>query len=113
MLLILFLDSMDKDSYIYKSGDAFAPEYVKKFLDTYLYGSADTLVYANIWSLVHMLSGVLTRLLTKDARVALLVHTLWECWQLYIGMTRPNLRGFIDILSDTLYFFIGYAVRTG
>lgn len=101
-----------KDSFIYKSGDIWLPKNIVQFLHTYVVGNDSTLFYINYWHGMHFLSGILFGYffsffpLQHPLYAYLLLHTLWEIWQLWIGMTRPNLRGIIDILVDT---FMGLA----
>jgi hypothetical protein len=61
-----------------------------------------------------MLSGVLTGwfLLMWFSKApyyltGVLVHTLWELWQKFIGMTKWDLRGSIDTVVDTIMHLIG------
>ena len=39
------------------------------------------------------------------------LHTIWECWQILIGMSKPYMltgRGnLVDIVVDTLMFMLG------
>ena len=63
---------------------------------------------------MHLLSGVFFGLFQLFVYrfqhpyvVYLVIHTLWEIWQLSIGMTIPNLRGAIDVLNDTVLGFLG------
>jgi hypothetical protein len=70
-----------------------------------------------------MLSGVLTGivLLYVSANykiklpyyfTGLYIHTLWELWQKFIGMTKWDLRGAIDTVVDTIMCLAGMlAVR--
>lgn len=104
---------MKKESWVYRSGDIWLPEQTVKFLHTYVVGDDSTLFYINYWHGMHFLSGVLFGLFFKLQQpflVYLLVHTLWELWQLSIGMTKQNLRGYIDILVDTCMGLAGLAL---
>jgi len=104
---------------IYSSGDVFLPDSVKKFLSTDLIGSSKDTFYISIWSIIHFLSGIFighfyffmqwniqTYMLNMFA-----LHTIWECWQILIGMSNPyTLTGrgnLVDILIDTLVFMLG------
>jgi Cu-Zn family superoxide dismutase len=101
------------DSILYRSGDLFLNDAAKKFLYSYIAGNDSSLVYINYWSVIHFLSGILVfmglRLLGIDNYylIGLVIHTLWEFWQLSIGMTKLNPRGLIDIGMDTGIFMGG------
>ena len=103
---------------LYDSGDFFMPKCIKDKLETYIIGNDKSLFYVNYWSFVHMFSGVLSGLLyiyfgySLNAYnyfyTMLIIHTLWEIWQILIGMSDPlELRRQIDILVDTLFFISG------
>jgi len=103
---------------LFRSGDFFVPTPVKKFLDIYIIGSDNSLIYINYWSLVHLISGVIIFSILKFLNPKqnpyirilnlLIIHTIWEFWQIIIGMTKFNtLRGIIDIIVDTLMFMFG------
>lgn len=105
---------MEKSSLTYKSGDAFLPSRTVKFLYQYIIGNDTSLYYINLWHGMHFLSGVLFSLFhlfvysfQHPFVVYITIHSLWEIWQVYIGMTVPNLRGFIDILNDTFFGELG------
>jgi hypothetical protein len=98
-------------SFLYKSGDLFLPDDAKRFLQTYIIGNDSSIYYINYWSLIHLLSGVVMHHLVGDKAIfSLVVHTLWELWQIYIGMTKINARGIIDSINDTLFFMIGFYI---
>lgn len=108
---------MDKTSWIYRSGDVFLPKRIRIFLETYLVGNERTLYFITLWNFMHLLSGVLFALfdsfvlkVPNPYATYFVIHTLWELWQLFIGMTTPDLRGFIDILNDTFFGFLGLFV---
>ena len=50
---------VDLHKMIYKSGDFFVPQPVKKVLDTLLYKSSNYSFYVEIWHLVHFVTGFL------------------------------------------------------
>lgn len=90
-------------------GDLFLPQSVKSFLEIYLIGNDRSLLYVNLWSLVHLLSGVLTaHFLTTSFWTAFWIHTAWEVLQLVIKNTPWTPRGFIDIVMDTGFFMGGF-----
>jgi hypothetical protein len=110
----------NKDSLVYRSGDAFLPHNIRGFLQTYLIGGPTSSFYITYWSIVHLLSGIAFALLFLWVRPAtstevyvygLGVHTAWELWQIGIGMSRPfALSGpgsLVDIAVDTLLFMAG------
>ena len=110
---------VDLHKMIYKSGDFFVPQSVKKILDTLLYKSSNYSFYVEIWHIVHFVTGFLFGLIymylgynTHTYYLNLfIIHTIWEYWQAYIGMSKP-LRltyhnNLIDILFDTFIFMVG------
>ncbi len=99
-------------NWLYRSGDLWLPEPIVKLLDSYLVGNDKTLFYLNFWHMNHFFSGVLFALLfpTYSFWFYLVVHTVWELWQLFIGMTKQNLRGLLDIINDTLIGSIGFYI---
>ena len=100
---------------LYRSGDVFLPKPVRDVLQHYWIGSEKSTFYITNWSIVHFLSGIATAYLLAQSKtreniylVAFLIHTLWELWQIYIGMTPiRTLRGQVDITVDTVLFMIG------
>lgn len=96
------------------SGDLFLPEGPKRFLYSYIIGSDSSMFYISYWSILHMLSGILTGWVllqwfnkTPYYLTGVLIHTLWELWQKFIGMTKWDLRGAIDTVVDTIMHLIG------
>jgi hypothetical protein len=109
---------------IYNSGDVFLPEKVKNILGTDLIGSSKKTFYVSGWSIVHLISGIIFGYiylyLKWDIRLytfkLFILHTIWEIWQMLIGMSKPyKLTGrsnLIDIIMDTIFFMLGaYIVR--
>lgn len=105
-------------SFAYRSGDLFATKPIRRFLETFLYGSYNDTVYITYWSIMHMLSGigfakiVSTWKLTNQPYLAgFIVHTLWELWQVWIGMSKPTRfvghNNLVDTILDTAFFMIG------
>lgn len=94
----------------WRSGDAFLPPKIVKFLDSYIVGSDSSLFYVNLWSGVHFLSGfTLGKIWSGLSAIgALFIHLTWELWQMYIGMTKLNPRGLIDSIVDTIFFMVGF-----
>lgn len=90
-------------------GDLFLPQPVKSFLEIYIVGNNQSLIYINLWSLVHVLSGAATaHFLTSSIRTAFWIHTVWEILQLVIQNTPWTARGLIDIAVDTAMFIGGF-----
>lgn len=100
---------------LFRSGDAFLPKPVRSFLEIYLAGNDRSLLYVNIWSLVHLLSGVLTGWILTTRYpdydyywTGFWVHTLWETWQVLVRNTPYwRWRGRLDVVTDTLFFMGG------
>lgn len=93
---------------LYASGDLFLPKEVRGILETYLIGNDKSIFYLSLWSFMHMLSGVLYSFVDRSYWNYFLLHTIWELWQLYIGMTPIHtLRGSVDIVTDTVMGLLG------
>jgi hypothetical protein len=104
---------------LYSSGDVFLPDKVKKFLEKDIIGSSKKTFYISWWSVIHIINGILFGWLylyySFPIRNFLLnmfiIHTLWELWQMIIGMANPmKLTGksnLIDTIIDTLLFMGG------
>jgi hypothetical protein len=109
------------NSLLYRSGDAFAPEHIRKKLSEYIVGGPNTLFYLNYWSIIHMLSGILVAAILHKLYgtasgfnyygIGFIIHTLWETWQMLIGMSIykgiNHLRQWIDTGVDTIMFMGG------
>jgi hypothetical protein len=113
---------------IYNTGDVFLPKTVRDVLGTILFKypnvEEEYIFYIQGWSIVHFISGMVfgylyTHLGFNDLNYyynAFIIHTLWELWQIAIGMSKPfKLSGrnsFVDIIVDTIFFMIGaYIVK--
>ncbi len=103
-------------SIFYKSGDLFLPKPIVNILDFTFIGDIDKSFYINGWSILHMISGILIAyfILFKDSNIyfkAFLIHTLWEFWQIYIGMANPFVltghSSLVDIFIDTIFYMFG------
>lgn len=101
------------------SGDLFLPDFVRYFLETYLIGSDKTIFYITMWSILHFISGMITRYLFfyytfysyKESFIfAFIIHTIWEFWQYVITNTPHTLRGLIDSFVDTILFMLGFII---
>jgi hypothetical protein len=101
----------------YNSGDLFLPKPIKQRLDKHLYDSQNKLLYINGWSFMHYFSGMLFGMiylyLGKKSDFyyyfhLLIIHTIWELWQMLIGMTKIwELQGLIDTTLDTIWYMFG------
>lgn len=102
----------DVPEFLWRSGDGFLPDSIKKILDTYILGNDTSLVYINGWSFVHLGMGVVVAKLFSDWTIgqAFLLHCAWELWQIVIKMTPATSRGLIDIFMDTLFFMTGFVL---
>lgn len=125
---------------IYNSGDIFLPKQIKDILDKDIIGNSKKTFYISGWTIMHFLSGILFGLiilyylnfqrfnnankylnnyndkqhkqsLYKYLLYCFILHTLWEIWQIIIGMSRPYAitgnSNIVDILIDTLSFMLG------
>jgi len=103
-----------KDSWLYRSGDLWLPKPFVKTLDTYIVGNDKSLFYLNYWHINHFVSGLLFGLVSlllyrgsNPLLIYFILHTLWESWQLFIGMTPRTFRGLFDIFVDTCVGLLG------
>jgi hypothetical protein len=95
----------------YASGDLFLSKPVRDVLETYLIGDDKSLFYISLWSFMHMLSGVLFSFVSNSLQGYLVIHTIWELWQIYIKMTPIHtVRGAIDIFTDTFMGVLGFTL---
>ena len=104
---------------VYSSGDIFLPEKIKKLLVTDLIGTSTKTFYVSGWSIVHFINGIIIGYLylffKRDSRLYFLkmfiIHTIWECWQMLIGMAKPykitGRSSLIDTIMDTILFMLG------
>jgi len=104
---------------LYYSGDLFLPQKFKNLLETHIYGSYKDSIYITYWSLLHILNGILSGSLYLKLNLPIkyyffnmfIIHTLWEIWQVFIGMSKPFLtsgkNNIFDIILDTLFFLFG------
>jgi hypothetical protein len=110
---------MDWNRILFKSGDLFLPKQVRAFLEYYYIGNLKSTLYITNWTIIHFLSGIITAYLLatrtnyatqKILLVSLLIHTLWELWQIY-GENTPiwTRRGQVDVFVDTVAYMVGVA----
>ena len=103
--------------FLFKSGDVFLPKNIRNILETNLIGSNEKTFYITYWSIIHFISGILIGYLYLNFNQnnyfinMFIIHTIWEIWQILIGMNKPlQLTGnnnIIDIIVDTVLFMIG------
>lgn len=92
---------------LWKAGDAFLPQPIVDFLDTKVITIKGADI--NYWSGVHFLSGAFIGMFTKNFLFAFVVHSLWEIFQMLIGMTDISKSSeTYDIVFDTLFFMLGF-----
>ena len=109
---------------IYNSGDVFLPEQVREILLKGIYFDNTKTLYINGWTFVHFISGILCGYLYLYLNKPIenyyfklfIIHTIWELWQMLIGMSKPwKLTGnsnLLDTIVDTLVFmFGGYIIK--
>ena len=110
---------MERDV-LYKSGDLFTSGKVKKFLETVVIGSYEGCFYISVWTLMHMISGIILYRIVGN-KLSLMeyigIHTVWEVWQIYIGMSNGHKRicgrnGLVDTIMDTLFYIIGIKMNS-
>ena len=111
--------AIDWERVIYRSGDVFLPKPIKELLDKSIYTSQTNSFYINGWTFVHVMSGLIIGYIyfyggynKRDYYYNLfIIHTIWEAWQIFIGMSKPfSLTGHnnsIDIIVDTAAFMCG------
>jgi hypothetical protein len=114
---------IDWNKLIYSSGDVFLPESVRNILGNiiYKYPNSDTsyIFYIQGWTFIHFLNGIISGYLYlyfsyKKSNYFLnlfILHTLWETWQVIIGMSKPwkitGRNNIIDTIVDTISFMLG------
>lgn len=113
------MNKINIQNIIYNSGDIFLPEHIKIMLRKDLIGSSKKTFYLSRWSIVHLINGIIFGYLylyfNYDiqfyALKLFIIHTIWEMWQILIGMSKPyNLTGnnnLMDTILDTIIFMSG------
>ena len=109
---------------IYNSGDVFLPKEVRDTLAKGIYFDSTNTLYLNGWTILHFISGIITgyiylylgKPISNYYYKLFIIHTIWELWQMLIGMSKPwsiiGNSNLIDIIIDTLAFMLGaYAYR--
>ena len=116
------MDNIDKEyikEIIFSSGEILLPDSVKNPLTANIIGSSKKTFYISGWSIIHIINGLIVGFLylffnydiKRYAINMLIIHTVWEVWQMLIGMSKPyKLTGsnnLIDTIMDTLLFMLG------
>ncbi len=111
--------NIDLKHMLYNSGDFFLPSSLKHVLDKNIYMSQNYSFYISGWTVVHYLSGMLLgtiylylgKPLSFYYYMLFIIHTSWELWQVFIGMSKPwcltGSSNLIDTFVDTLVFMFG------
>lgn len=113
---------------LYDSGDVFLPSKLRNFLKQNIIGDSKHTFYISNWSIVHFLSGILfgyfinKYLIINDSKKIIsnyyfkmfMLHTTWECWQVFVEMSNPfSVTGpsnIVDTIMDTILFMLGATV---
>ena len=113
---------MDKEyikEIIFSSGEILLPDTVNNTLRSNIVGSSKKTIYISVWSIIHIINGILFGYLYLVFKYdmkryvinMLILHTVWEVWQMLIGIAKPyKLTGpnnLIDTFMDTLLFMVG------
>lgn len=102
-------------SLLFRSGDLFFTRRIRNFLETFIYGSYDQSIYVTYWSIMHFISGIICYLILRKYNGVWLkmfvIHSIWEIWQIFIGMSKPltvvGHNNIFDTILDTIFFMIG------
>ena len=118
------MNKLSFQNIIYNSGDAFLPEKIKNILGIELIGTYEKTFYISGWSILHVINGIILGYLYLYSKwnpkfymfKLFILHTIWELWQMLIGMSNPHkLTGrnnIVDTIVDTILFMLGaYLVR--
>lgn len=111
---------MNIREFLYKSGDIFLPKKIRDFLEITIIGCSYKTFYISLWSIVHFLSGILFGFLyiysnyfdiNNYYKNHLIFHTIWEIWQVIIGMSKPwkivGNSNIVDTILDTILYISG------
>jgi hypothetical protein len=114
------MNNIDWEKMIYHSGDFFLPKPIKQTLDKNIYMTQNYSFYINGWTIIHYLSGMILGAiyLYLGKQISFfyyynlfIIHTIWELWQMLIGMSKPWLltgdSNLIDTFVDTIVFMFG------
>jgi hypothetical protein len=102
-----------------RAGDAFIPVFITDRLNKLLYKSPNYTFYIQGWTFLHFFTGIIIGFLYLYMRYdkkyyflsMFIIHTLWEIWQVIVGIAKPwNISGrnsIIDSTMDTIMFMFG------
>ena len=99
------------DYILWELGNGFMPKPVQDFLFRPILKTK--YIEINGWSFVHLLSGYVYKkiFVTSTLLSWLIVHTLWEVYQISIGMTDIKyISEWVDIFLDTVFALVGYII---
>jgi len=105
---------------LWNLGDIFLPKGCREFLDKNIYEKTIIITkdkfkfYINGWSIVHFISGILvSKIKSINGLGAFILHSLWELFQIYIGMTNIKKKtDILDTITDTIFFMFGWFIGT-
>ena len=108
---------------LFNSGDVFLPKNVRDTLAIILYkypnDEKNYSFYIQGWTFIHFINGIIFGYLylylnyNKNNYIInlFILHTLWETWQVFIGMSKPwkitGRNNIIDFIVDTTAFMLG------
>lgn len=99
------------NDFLCHSGDLFLPPSVRRILETYIIGNDTTLFYVTFWTVMHLVSGLLVAYFKSSYMTGFIIHGVWEMYQIIVKNTNIySLRGYIDIVTDTVFFMFGMFV---
>jgi hypothetical protein len=100
-------------------GDGMIPEPIKLWLYVPLYKTE--YIEINGWSAIHFFTGLFVAIFLPAVTLLqwFLIHTLWEIYQVAIGMSKvfPDkenkdewIKEIIDVIFDTIFSVLGFAL---
>lgn len=118
------MSSFNLNKLIYNSGDVFLPKEVRDLLAKGIYFDSTSTFYLNGWTLLHFISGIVVGYIyiyyNKPLNLyyykLFIIHTIWELWQMLIGMSKPwkfsGNSNLLDTIIDTFVFMLGgYVIK--
>jgi hypothetical protein len=119
-IILKEIDVKRIEQIFYESGDLFLVKKIRDFFEYDVLGSkTKTFWYVDLWSIIHFISGIVfgyiyLRLNYDIQRYyfkLFVLHTIWELWQIFIGMSDPfrisGLNSLTDTIIDTVLFMFG------
>jgi hypothetical protein len=104
---------------LFNTGDFLLPKCIINILRIDILGSKNSYWYIDGWSLIHIISGIifgyiyikLNYDINKYYFKMFIFHTIWELWQILVGMSNPftfyGKNSLTDTIIDTLCFLFG------